>query len=405
MNLITPQIIDNVQRTLARASADGLRLSPRGGNTSQDRFLPPADVDIALDLTQLNRVVEYEPANLTITVEAGMTLAALQSHLRAQRQFLPLDPPLAERATIGGVLAANAHGPLRFRYGTARDWLLGTRVVLADGTIIKGGGRVVKNVAGYDMPKLFIGSLGTLGVIAEATFKLSPLPPASRTLIATCETPAAATAALTVLMRGTPPPSAVEIVDAASARAVLLEAGSAPWAVVVQFASLPATLERQAKDFAALCVEKELTIAATFEGADEEPLWTRIRNLPATLANPDAAIIEMRVLPTQAAEAAGRLQTLASQSGVDCAVFVRAGQAVWAALRGDPAAVVQTIATARDWRTARQGYLVVQRLPDALRGTLDVWGPTRADFAVMQHLKAQFDPLNLLNPGIFAGGL
>src|SRR5919202_1120406 len=106
MNIISPQIIENLSRTLARASADNLRVSPRGGNSTQEKFLPPFDVDLNIDLTQLNRVIEYEPANLTISVEAGMTLAALQNVLRAHKQFLPIDPPLAERATLGGIIAA-----------------------------------------------------------------------------------------------------------------------------------------------------------------------------------------------------------------------------------------------------------------------------------------------------------
>src|SRR5919202_6340096 len=124
MNVISPQIIENLSRTLARATAENLRVSPRGGNSTSEKFLPPFDVDLNIDLTQLNHVIEYEPANLTITVEAGMTLAALQNTLREHGQFLPLDPPQAERATVGGVIASNASGPLRLRYGTMRDWLI-----------------------------------------------------------------------------------------------------------------------------------------------------------------------------------------------------------------------------------------------------------------------------------------
>src|SRR5712692_6245180 len=144
MNVITPQIIENLSRTLARASAENLRVSPRGGNSAAEKFLPPFDADLNIDLTQLNHVIAYEPANLTITVEAGLTLAALQDVLRARGQFLPLDPPQADRATLGGIIASNASGPLRMRYGTLRDWLIGVTVVMADGRVVRGGGKVVK---------------------------------------------------------------------------------------------------------------------------------------------------------------------------------------------------------------------------------------------------------------------
>ncbi|TMC49588.1 MAG: FAD-binding oxidoreductase [Chloroflexi bacterium] len=164
MNVIAPQIVENLLRTLARASTENVRVSPRGGNSSEERFLCIPAADLYLDLRQLKRVVEYEPANLTVCVESGMTLAALQDILREHGQFLPVDPPQPERATVGGMIAANAFGPLRLRYGTVRDWLIGVRVALANGTLIHGGGKVVKNVAGYDLPKLFVGSFGTLGV-------------------------------------------------------------------------------------------------------------------------------------------------------------------------------------------------------------------------------------------------
>src|ERR687883_1494657 len=145
--------------------------------------MPPRRLDQIIETTGLNRVVEYEPADLTVTVEAGMRFAELQQRLAEEGQFLALDPPAAEGATIGGVIATNASGPLRFAYGTARDLVIGTRVANPDGTLTRAGGRVVKNVAGYDLTKLYIGSLGTLGVIVELSFKLAPIPPVLSTVV------------------------------------------------------------------------------------------------------------------------------------------------------------------------------------------------------------------------------
>lgn len=404
MNVISPQIIENLSGTLARASAENLRVSPRGGNATQEKFLPPFDVELNLDLTQLNHVVEYEPANLTISVEAGMTLAALQNVLRAHKQFLPIDPPLAERATIGGIIAANAYGPLRLRYGAIRDWLIGVRAVLADGTLIRGGGKVVKNVAGYDLPKLFVGSFGTLGVIVEATFKLAPLPPFGRTLVASFDELSGAINVLMPILHMPVLPNALELLDPPTAYVARL--GNANrFVLVAQFAGAVAAVDRQTRDTEALCRQHNAAEIRALENMEEQALWARLRDLTATLSGADATLIEMRLLPSQLELAINKIQALASERESTVALFARAAQTLWVALRGDDDAVRELVLAMREWLTQRKGYLVVQHLPATLKGQLDVWGPLRSDYVIMQRLKAQFDPQNILNPGVFVGGL
>ena len=405
LNVITPQIIDNLSRTLARASAQGLRVSPRGGNSSTERFQPPPDVDLNIDLTQLNHIVEYEPANLTVTVEAGITMSALQKALAVHQQFLPLDPPQPSRATLGGVIATNAYGPLRLRYGTVRDWLIGTRVVLADGTIVRGGGKVVKNVAGYDLPKLFVGSHGTLAVIAEATFKLTPLPPVSCTLIATAGGPDTLSAALAGLLRWTPLPNAAEMLAPPLARNVYPDSPEDAYLFLVQVAGSAATVDRQMRDAAALCQINNLTVREALTGEAELAVWARIRELPAALAGAGALVAELRLLPSQLGAALKDLPALAVRHDAECVCFTRAGQSVWAALQAEGDALPALVDELRTWAAARDGYLVVQRVPAAQKGDIDIWGPVRTDFPIMLKLKEQFDPQNLLNPGTFVGGL
>ena len=181
---VRPQSIEGVQDVLRQAHETGLSVIPWGGGTGQDYGGVPRKADILLDLSALNALVAHEYADMTVTVQAGMPLADLQAQLAQHGQFLPLDPPQSEKATLGGILATNACGPLRLGYGTVRDWLIGITVVDAQGRLIKGGGKVVKNVTGYDLPKLHVGALGTLGVIVEATFKVSPKPETARTLVA-----------------------------------------------------------------------------------------------------------------------------------------------------------------------------------------------------------------------------
>ena len=184
-----------------------------------------------MSLARLDRVVEHEPADLTVTVEAGCTLSSLQAHLAAHGQFLPLDPPAGGDVTVGGVLAANAQGALRHGFGTARDWLIGIEVVQADGTVVRSGGRVVKNVAGYDMAKLYVGSLGTLGVIARATFKVAPLPVAETTIAVACRSAHAAGIVLLSAHDAGLALHSAELLSPAAASAVL---GDKRWTALLQ---------------------------------------------------------------------------------------------------------------------------------------------------------------------------
>jgi glycolate oxidase FAD binding subunit len=395
MNTVIPSSISELSQILVRASTAQQIVIVRGGNTTN----ATPNADVCLDLAQLNRVSEYEPANLTITVEAGMTLAALQATLREQKQFLPIDPPQAERATIGGVLASNAHGPWRLRYGTLRDWTIGMRIVLADGNIVRGGGKVVKNVAGYDMPKLFIGSHSTLGVIVEATFKLSPWPSHTRTLVAQFASHTAATSVLPALLRFMPSPDAAEILDPAAAQAVKLSMRAARanhYLLVAQFTGNEPTVTRHARDFETLCKQHEVVEVTTLEDSVAQNVWSSVRDLPATLGDEPTTMIELRLLPSQLDEACVTMRQIANEHNVNTMVFARAGQTLWAALHGDDTKVMDLVNRLREWATSRKRFLVVQRVPTTLRGKLEVWGAPRTEVAVMRKLKEQFDPQHVL---------
>src|SRR6266480_1878792 len=172
-----------VASVLAYANREGLKVLVRGGGTQLNTGLPPRDGDILLSTTRLNQVVEYAPHDMTVMVQAGLRLVDLQSYLARARQWLALDPVLSPGATIGGIISTNVSGARRMRYGGVHDQIIGIRVVLSDVTIAKGGVKVIKNVAGYDLPKLFTGALGTLGVIVAATFRLYPQASASRTVV------------------------------------------------------------------------------------------------------------------------------------------------------------------------------------------------------------------------------
>src|SRR5687768_5798371 len=208
-------------------------LFPWGGGTAAAVGVPPARAGVVLGPSRLRAIVEHEPGDLTVTAQAGVVMRELQTALGACGQWLSLDPPDAERATLGGVLATNACGPRRHLYGTARDLLIGVTVVTADGSVVKGGGKVVKNVAGYDLPKLFIGSYGTLGVIVEATVKLRPLPEQEDLVTVRFDRLKDAGAAVWAVASSDLIPNAIELLDgAAAAGAGLAAASPAPGAVL-----------------------------------------------------------------------------------------------------------------------------------------------------------------------------
>ena len=223
--VVLPGSKEEVAAVLAVAGEAEIPVTPWGGGTKMGIGSPPARPGLVLSLRRLDRLLEHEPGDLTATAQAGMGLTAFQAALGARGQWLSLDPPYADRATLGGILATSAAGPRRHLYGTARDLLIGLTLVLADGAVVRGGGKVVKNVAGYDLPKLAIGSFGTLGVIVDATFKLRPRPEADRLAVIGFERLKDAGQAARAVMGSDLIPSAVELLD----REALGALGGAGW--------------------------------------------------------------------------------------------------------------------------------------------------------------------------------
>jgi glycolate oxidase FAD binding subunit len=230
-----PGSVEETSELLRLASDEGLAVAPRGGGTKMGWGNPPRDLDLILSTTRMNEIVEYVPGDQVVRVQAGMRLHDLQERLAGSDQMLGIDPPEVEAgATVGGVVAANSTGPRRYRYGTIRDLIIGIRVVLPDGTIAKAGGKVVKNVAGYDLSKLFTGSLGTLGVMAECNFRLHPKPEVGQTVAVELSSTAAANEAAQAILHSQLVPSAVELHWGEEARLLTVLIEGIPPAVEAQ---------------------------------------------------------------------------------------------------------------------------------------------------------------------------
>jgi glycolate oxidase FAD binding subunit len=397
--LARPGDVEQVSRLLACAHAEGLSVVPRGAGTALGLGNPPARVDLMLDLTRLNRVVEYEPADVSVSVEAGMTLDELEQILGKHRQFLPLDPPGRRARTVGGVLATDASGPLRFRYGTGRDVLLGVRFVQADGAITWGGSKVVKSVTGYDIPKLLTGSLGTLGVIVETTLRLHPVPDADRSWAFGFASIDAAQGFVAAILDSTLQPSRVEILNAGALAALGQPAAAG---VAVSVASVEEAVRAQGETLARL---------AARTGGSARPLgddfWEAYGPAIVRTASPGVRL-RIACLATSVAAIIARVEALAREAGASARVAGCAGVgALTAVLEGAgidwQARVLEPL---RRRLAGEGGSVIVEQCPRALKEAIDVWGPVDPQaFALMKRIKAEFDPKSVLNPGRFVGRL
>jgi glycolate oxidase FAD binding subunit len=409
--VVFPGSVEQVSASLAACSKAKAAVIPWGGGAHMGLGGVPKKVDVVLALGRMNQVLDHEPGDMTSTVQAGMIVNDFQTRLGRHGQFLSLDPPAGARATIGGVLAANASGPRRLRYGTARDLLIGLRVVDADGTVTKAGAKVVKNVTGYDMNKLYIGSLGTLGVIVEATFRLYPIPATERTWVASFST---ATKAREVIGRilGSPlVPSAVELLNDTAAAEVARQSspvsGLRGILLAVAIASVPEAVEAQLRS--AQGMAREAGGDLLLEGAAHEAFWAAVRDFDP--GEGTVMVLKASVLLSKVAEAVEQGERLAAQRGLRVAIISEAGTGILRYyIRGGGGAdglkrLADVVDPLRAFAVDAKGSLVVLQAPPEVKALVDVWGPAGKGFTLMQGLKEQFDPGRILSPGRFVGGL
>ena len=388
---------------LGAASAAGAAVIPVGTQTKIRLGNPPRAADLFLSTTGLGRVIEHEPANLTVIVEAGMLVRDLQARLAKHGQFLPLGD-LA--GTVGGVVATNTSGPLRLGYGTARDLLIGSRIATADGKLARAGGKVVKNVAGYDLGKLYVGSLGTLGVLVELAFKLAPIPASRATHLSVHSGPAAAQEMAKRLLRSSLQPLAADLLSPKTS-AVL---GLLPprWTLAVLVGGVPAATRRQIDDLGKHALVVGGGTLGVLDGAASEGLWRRV----TALGEGDAYLQLKASVPIPDVPAAVEaLSDAAPSRGVSPVLWARAGSGIvhasWAAAPESAAAaqIADGLARARQRLAALGGALVLEKAPRGVAALIEVWGDVGSSADVMRALKAQFDPRGTLNPGRFVGGI
>ena len=373
--------------TLAWASSERLSVRVSGGGTKQDWGAPGGTVDLLLSTAALSGVVEHRHGDLTATVEAGTTLAAVNATLAAHGQRLPWDPPWPRQATIGGIVATNDSGPRRHGHGAPRDSIIGVTLARVDGRVAKAGGIVVKNVAGYDLSRLLTGAFGCLGVVLTATFKLAPAPPASRTVAVAVDTLEDAAPIAADLAGSTLTPTAVEV-------------AWAPARLLVRFESVEASVAQQAEEARALVGARGA--AVVLGGEDERAAWNR----HAAHWSQGGTLVKLSALPAELFPTLAWLRDRAVADGIELAAAGRAGLGVVdVRLDGPLDRQARLVGDLRERLPVGRGSAVIRRGDPALRRRVDPWGPIGDGMRVMTAIKRQFDPEGLLNAGRGPGGL
>ncbi len=444
-----PASAEEVAEIVRFAALEKLALIPCGARTKLRIGMPPSRYDIALDMTGLDQIVHYDPGDLTLSAGAGTPIAKLNATLFEHHQFLPLLVPWYSLSTIGGAIASGIDSPLRQFYGTARDFLIGAEFITGSGAITKSGGRVVKNVTGYDLHKLLIGSLGTLAVITHLNFRTFPDPQAgSCGFVASFANAEGALALRRAIAQSPLTPLTLDVLSPGLAQIFSEKTPATPeaaifsgedrsathytlppigdwfhpreWQLCAAFASTPEVLDRYTRDLTRLAVQSRASSTTILDDTTRPALWGRLRESLSMLleASPAATIFKLSVLPTQFAALFANLQQISDRPGFRHALVAGAGGTILFALL--PASANDET-TARLAQTAAQIFDAVYAsngdatllfaplnlklawcLPDAsAEQRVNIWGPSRSHLPLMRRLKSACDPQNIFAPGRF----
>jgi glycolate dehydrogenase FAD-binding subunit len=421
--VLKPHSAEEVSEIVSFAVAEKLAVVACGSRSKLELGMPPQRYDLALDMTDLRQIAHYDPGDLTVSVDAGMRLNELAKALAAKNQYLPLAVPCSGTSTVGGAIASGIDSTLRQQYGTARDFLIGAEFVDGTSKQCKSGGRVVKNVTGYDLHKLLIGSLGTLGVITRLNFRTFPLPDLESAHLASFPTMEAALNFHASLLKSGLPFSNLELFDSefsAQLAGLLNKAGggvAAPlatgkWHVFASFEGSAAVMERIQRELRERSTEAQVASGETFDvessrqmsGALQEAFdWLRS-------AAPSVALLRI-VLPQIALGDLTELVATSQQSRLRSAFALRACNVAYLALFADTAdtqtnaALERAVSELISCAEAKKASATLLHAPLWLKDRVDVWRTKRPDLPLMQRVKQAFDPHNIFAPGRFVGGI
>ncbi len=383
--IVYPQTQTELAKVVAESYRNKCRILVCGSGSKLNWGGLATGIDVVISTKRINRLIEHADGDLTVTVEAGMKFGELEAILANTNQFIALDPTARPEATIGGIIATSDTNSLRQRYGSVRDQLLGITFVRADGQLAKAGGRVVKNVAGYDLMKLFTGSYGTLGIITQATFRLYPVQEASATAVLTGT--ASAIAEATSILRGSAlTPTQADLLSTQMVTSLGLGTGLG---LIARFQSISESVKEQSNRL--LEVGQKLgLVGVIYLGIDETNLWELLQKIHSSSSS-EIILCKIGVLPTAAVE-------VLTQAEIGF-VHMSSGLGILQFADG------QRIEEVRNLCQKYNGFLTILAAPIAVKQKLDVWGYGGNGLELMRGIKKQFDPENILSPGRFVGGI
>ena len=384
--VVAPGTAQEVAKVLQYCSSAGLAVVPRGGGTKLGLGNRPDKADVILSTERLNRVVEHVWGDMTAIVEAGCTIESLQRAIEPHRQRLAIDPLWPEKTTVGGLLATAESGTLRIRYGAVRDLVLGVEVALSDGSVIKAGGKVVKNVAGYDLTKLMIGSLGTLGVITRAAFRLHPIPVDTASYSITVGSAGEASKLVLAILGSYVIYTALQVRTERADQLTL----------DVKFEGIPESLQDQREKLAQLAGGYEIMPSS-------KDVWDARRQLFTGADN--SVICKCSVLPAQIGSLCDGIFRQVDATDTKAAIVAQGTGLAEVRLDAGLLSLTKAVAGLRSEVDRLHGTMVVEQCPLAMKESLDVWGGLKDAVPLMQQIKGKFDPARTLNPGRFVGAI
>ena len=444
LEVVSPSSEDQLSRVVASADSDGAALFPRGGGTRINLGGVPSRPGMVIDMTGIDQVVAHNYADLTATFQAGVTFRQVSDTLSHHGQLLAIDPPLPGRATVGGTLAAGVSGPMKWHFGHPRDTVIGMKVVQPDGQVTKSGGQVVKNVSGYDMSRLHVGGLGSLGIILEASFKLTPVPMYEKTILAAFRGIEETRNAALGIFNSHVMPLAMTAFDASTAHRIGMEAAQGQWRLAVRLGGRSRTLDRQVDDVTNICNQTDTCEQDPIEGRSAEQLWESLRDFGWDTENAPPLAIHVTSLPSDLCKivsAVDQTQCPALDPSIVAQPAFGAVDIFWYPSspspltgqpetpsplmgegwgEGDPKSSIHPVPgyektlsdevrllISKFQRSITQigGSAIVQRCPLEVKRDIDVWGGEPPGIETMRRLKKQYDPNNTMNPGRFVGGM
>lgn len=442
--VVFPKNTDQVSEVVKFANQERLAIMARGSGTKMAMGNPPKKLDMVVCTSRMNHMLDVDTSNLTMTVEAGVKFRDIQARLATQEDrcylpledleaegdeiicsdrshsgcFIPIDPAYADRATIGGIIATNSTGPRRLLYNLPRDCIIGIRVVAPNGDILGSGGKTVKNVSGYDVSKLMVGSMGTLGILCEMTIRMLPLPEKMETLLCSFTNFADASAFAKAIFETRLLPAAVEIMNAEAFGHLPLDDipdfGSKGYVAAVALEAFEPAVDRMRTEIQEMAEQSGAGADAVLEEQDHRSFWLAMSNLAATLDKKFSGLIKAKLnyplsLGKNIVETG---ESIFSQANLNYTLQTHAGNGICltgllidqkdtAATNKAVAAMGQLLGRCREM----DGNLVIQSAPTQVKGKLNMWGEIGSDFVVMKRLKDQLDPTGMMSPGRFVEGL